>query len=322
MPVLVVLLVLGAIFFWKVMASIVAVAIVFGIAYEIYLVKYFSSQKFKTIKSSIENYVKNCNDLNEHIADLKRAYVSLKSSDFGDGVLYDDSNYKIKRKEWGKSLKSNQVHNCSASVCKNASEQPFKYLCKYFGIKPNEESLAEFESVLNDFAAAEQGKVLLVNERDTLLKSISNEIPKIIQSFSEKRLVQELGFKYIDLGDLYFPVYSFQYVSAGGNSSVKFDIKLDVGNLDKFIGYLNELVKFRKSIAGQRALMTSSLREKIKQRDKCTCQMCGLSVADEKNLLLEIDHIIPLSKGGVTSEDNLQTLCWRCNRSKGAKIIQ
>ncbi|HJB68761.1 MAG TPA: HNH endonuclease [Candidatus Fournierella excrementigallinarum] len=37
--------------------------------------------------------------------------------------------------------------------------------------------------------------------------------------------------------------------------------------------------------------------------------------------MLEIDHIIPVSKGGRTEEDNLQTLCWKCNRSKGDKII-
>ena len=35
----------------------------------------------------------------------------------------------------------------------------------------------------------------------------------------------------------------------------------------------------------------------------------------------EIDHIIPVSKGGLTTEDNLQTLCWRCNRSKGNKMV-
>ncbi|MBN8649962.1 MAG: HNH endonuclease [Cytophagales bacterium] len=66
--------------------------------------------------------------------------------------------------------------------------------------------------------------------------------------------------------------------------------------------------------------MTSTLREKIKSRDNFCCKKCSLSIREEKNLLLEIDHIIPLSKGGITSEDNLQTLCWRCNRTKGATI--
>ena len=109
-------------------------------------------------------------------------------------------------------------------------------------------------------------------------------------------------------------------VSAGGNSSTKCDIKLNIDNLENLIVYLNDLIKFRKSIQGQRALMTSSLREKIKSRDNFCCKKCSLSIRDEKNLLLEIDHVIPLSKGGITSEDNLQTLCWRCNRSKGSKI--
>ncbi|GED20643.1 hypothetical protein KGI01_23840 [Kurthia gibsonii] len=67
-------------------------------------------------------------------------------------------------------------------------------------------------------------------------------------------------------------------------------------------------------------MMTSKLREKIKERDNYTCQNCNLSINDEPNLLLEIDHIIPISKGGMSSEDNLQTLCWKCNRSKGSKI--
>lgn len=63
------------------------------------------------------------------------------------------------------------------------------------------------------------------------------------------------------------------------------------------------------------------LKNEIKQRDNYTCQIFGLSVKEEPNLLLEIDHIIPLSKNGITSEDNLQTLCWRCNRSKSNKIF-
>ena len=66
--------------------------------------------------------------------------------------------------------------------------------------------------------------------------------------------------------------------------------------------------------------MTRALREHIKERDNYTCRRCGASLAVEPHLLLEIDHIVPLSKGGMTTESNLQTLCWRCNRSKGDKV--
>ena len=91
------------------------------------------------------------------------------------------------------------------------------------------------------------------------------------------------------------------------------DIDFNVSNLERFINFLSEIIEFRQSIAGQRALMTSSLREKIKNRDRYTCQICGLSTEDEPNLLLEIDHITPVSKGGPTEESNLQTLCWKCS---------
>ena len=98
------------------------------------------------------------------------------------------------------------------------------------------------------------------------------------------------------------------------------DITFDINNLDRFIDYLSSIIKFRKSAAGQRALMTSALREKIKNRDNFTCCKCNNYTKKEPNLLLEIDHIVPIAKGGMTTEDNLQTLCWKCNRTKGSKI--
>jgi 5-methylcytosine-specific restriction endonuclease McrA len=67
--------------------------------------------------------------------------------------------------------------------------------------------------------------------------------------------------------------------------------------------------------------MTSGLRTFIKKRDDYKCCSCRNGIENEPNLLLEIDHILPISKGGLTNEENLQTLCWRCNRSKGSKII-
>ena len=298
---------------------VLTVGIVF-LAYHIYTILYFRSNRFKAIKNSISEYTKNCNELNHYIQELKCSYVNIKSYDFGQSRMLDSSNYNFKRKKWSKDLKSNQIHHCSATVCKNANNQPFKYFCKYFDVDKNEETLSNFERVLNDFTSVEEGKIMLQSERDLILARIRESIPYLIFNFNKKKLINELGFEDIDFSNLYIPVFTFQYVSAGGNSSSKCDIELNIENLNKFINYLSDEIKWRKSIAGQRALMTSNLRETIKERDNYTCCNCNLSIEDEQNLLLEIDHIIPLSKGGVTSENNLQTLCWRCNRTKGAKI--
>ena len=260
--------------------------------------------------------------MNDHIEELKNTYAEFKQTDYGTATNVDYSNYNYKRKELKKYTDSKYVYNCSITVCRNAQQQPFKYLCKYFNIKPDEETLNQFEEVLNNFSAVEQGKQLLNNKKKIVLDGIWNEVPWLIKTFSKSKFEKKLGFKPIDFSQLYFPTYTFNYISSGGNSSMHTDITLNIENLNKFVVYLSELVKFRKSIAGQRALMTSSLREKIKKRDKYTCKNCKNNLDKEPNLLLEIDHIIPLAKGGITSEDNLQTLCWKCNRRKGAKIIE
>ena len=237
------------------------------VGYQIYAYIYFKSDEFLALKRDIGEYALDCNELNDHIEDLKHAQSQASVVDYGAGELTDESRYNFKRTNWSKTVQNKHVHNCTASVCKNASEQPFKYLCKYFGIKSNEPTLSSYESMLNDFAAAEQGKSLLVKKKDEIIAGISDSIPVLIRTFSRERLERKLGFKPIDLGDLYFPVYTFQYVSAGGNSSMKVDIRFDVGNIERFVGYLSELVKFRKSVAGQRALMTQGLRKQIKERD-------------------------------------------------------
>lgn len=298
-------------------------AVVIGaiyLIYYLYVESYFKGKKFKEIKRGIQKHIDNCNNLNHHINELKNSFTDIKNYKYGKGQLSDTSIYNFKRSEWNKSIDNENIHNCSLSVLKNATNQPFKYLCKYFNINPNEQTLEEFEELLNDFSAAEEGKELLKVERETLIESTKISIPWIIYKYHKDRLERELGFDQYEFNDLYFPVYSFQYISAGGNSSSNFDIKFDIPNLEDFIFYLNDLITFRKSIAGQRALMTTRLREKIKTRDNYQCCNCSLSIEDERNLLLEIDHIIPLSKGGITTEENLQTLCWRCNRSKGSKL--
>ena len=307
---------------YKVLSTILFVIITFPfpIIYLVWEYSYFKKEKFQNIKSNIKKYIDDCNELNNHIEELRRPFNNFKTRDYGTATFVDNSNYNYKRDHLNKYQKNQFTYNCSLQVCRNAQEKPFVYLCKYFNISNTEESLNNFEEMLNNFSSAEQGKILLKNKKEDVLKNIYEQIPFIIKTFRKKKLEEKLGFTPIEFKSLYFPTYTFSYISSGGNTSTSTRITLDIDALNRFIEYLSENIKWRKSIAGQRALMTSSLREKIKNRDNFTCQICNNSINDEPNLLLEIDHKIPLSKGGITTEDNLQTLCWRCNRKKGNKI--
>ena len=63
----------------------------------------------------------------------------------------------------------------------------------------------------------------------------------------------------------------------------------------------------------ERGKVTNRMRFAIYERDGWRCRKCGRQTDN-----LEIDHIIPISKGGKTTMDNLQTLCARCNKEKGS----
>lgn len=56
------------------------------------------------------------------------------------------------------------------------------------------------------------------------------------------------------------------------------------------------------------------LAKQVFERDAYRCRACG-GWED-----LQTDHVHPESKGGLTTLDNLQTLCGRCNRSKGSRL--
>jgi len=65
----------------------------------------------------------------------------------------------------------------------------------------------------------------------------------------------------------------------------------------------------------ERGKVSNRMRFSIYKRDNYRCQICGRSTN-----YLEIDHIIPISKGGKSTYDNLQTLCRRCNKEKGSDL--
>jgi 5-methylcytosine-specific restriction endonuclease McrA len=55
-------------------------------------------------------------------------------------------------------------------------------------------------------------------------------------------------------------------------------------------------------------------RKNILLRDRNTCQFCGHVFSSSD---LTLDHVVPRSRGGSTSWDNLVACCHRCNNIKG-----
>jgi len=70
----------------------------------------------------------------------------------------------------------------------------------------------------------------------------------------------------------------------------------------------------------KRKPIPASLRFDVLEKDNFTCQYCGAKTTDE-NVLLEVDHIIPISKGGDNNIENLITSCKKCNIGKSAKKL-
>ncbi len=70
-------------------------------------------------------------------------------------------------------------------------------------------------------------------------------------------------------------------------------------------------------------------RRNIFERDKYTCQYCGKKPKNKKTALkwmeeniLNLDHVIPRSRGGKTTWSNIVSACYGCNTKKGNKLLQ
>jgi 5-methylcytosine-specific restriction endonuclease McrA len=55
------------------------------------------------------------------------------------------------------------------------------------------------------------------------------------------------------------------------------------------------------------------VKMRVIRRDNSTCQICGKHLLDGE---VEFDHIIPVSKGGSSEENNIRLTCFKCNRDK------
>ena len=68
----------------------------------------------------------------------------------------------------------------------------------------------------------------------------------------------------------------------------------------------------------KRKSIPKSVRFEVFKRDSFKCQYCGASAPD---VILEVDHIVPVAEGGENDMMNLITSCRDCNRGKGKKKL-
>lgn len=91
----------------------------------------------------------------------------------------------------------------------------------------------------------------------------------------------------------------------------------------KFFFNNNEKTIMKKQKRSIRSEIPMKRRLKIFQRDKYTCSYCNYKngIDGEKERIMSIDHIVPISQGGTNKEDNLTTCCLNCNIRKNDKFL-
>ena len=77
-----------------------------------------------------------------------------------------------------------------------------------------------------------------------------------------------------------------------------------------------------KRNAQNRRTPSPRLRFEVLARDKFTCRFCGASPRKDPSVTLHLDHIVPWSKGGKTTIENLQVLCSVCNLGKSNLTLE
>ena len=283
------------------------------------ILDYYESPDFLRIKETCDVLMSTQREFNEYISEKVDSILKL----FGTRVVRNETitedEYEYIR-PYKKAI-TPFTAEVSSAVFASAENNPLEYVIKNF--YPNKkmfpEQIQKLHLLLEELATLKDAKQIIENHKAEYQQYLS-DVPAYIMEDDESGFYSRLGFANIDESVLTVE-YKFSYTSGGGMAKRTFGVPMTEETIVELIKALESKLTASAFSKEQRALMTNKLREFIKTRDNFTCCNCGISTHTEPNLLLEIDHIIPVSKGGYTVEENLQTLCWKCNRSKSNKII-
>ena len=283
------------------------------------ILEYYESPSFLKIKETCEVLMSTQREFNEYITEKAQSISKL----FGTRVVRNET---INNDEYNyirpyKKTITPFTAEVSATVFASAENNPLEYVVKYF--YPNKklypEQIQKLHRLVEELETLRDAKQIIENYKVEYQQYLG-DVPDYIMENDESGFYSRLGFANVDESVLTVE-YKFSYTSGGGMAQRSFTVPMTEANIVELIRVLESKLTAKAFAKEQRALMTKKLREYIKKRDNFTCCNCGNSTYKEPNLLLEIDHIIPVAKGGCTEENNLQTLCWKCNRAKSDKIL-
>ena len=83
------------------------------------------------------------------------------------------------------------------------------------------------------------------------------------------------------------------------------------------LGTADSTVQIGSSKRRTRREISDRQRFRILVRDGFRCKSCGASPLVQSGIELHVDHVLPWSKGGETTDDNLVSKCKQCNLGKG-----
>ena len=282
------------------------------------ILKYYESSDFLKIKKTCEALMNSQREFNEYINEKVQSISKLLGTRVvrKETVIEDKYNYIRPYKKTVTPF----IANVSSSVFASAENNTLEYVIKYFYSEKHSYSkqIQKLYQLVEELETLKEAKEIIENYKAEYQQYLGN-VPDFVMKNDEDGFYSRLGFTIIDESVLTVE-YKFVYTSKGGFAQRSFPFPMTEENIERLIKALENKLTMSAFIKEQRTLMTKKLRNSIKERDNFTCCNCGNSIYKEPNLLLEIDHIIPVSKGGETKEDNLQTLCWKCNRAKSNKI--
>lgn len=284
------------------------------------ILEYYESPEFLKIKEIYEVLMSSQKEFNEYIREKVKSISCLFGTRVVRSETINDDEYNYIRPY--KKIITPFTAEVSAAVFASAENDPIEYIVKYFYPNKNlyPEQIQKLYGLVEELETLRDAKQIIENYKVEYQQYLG-DVPDFIIENDESGFYSRLGFAIIDESVLTVE-YKFSYTSGGGMAQRMFAVPMTEETIAELIKVLEGKLTASAFAKEQRTLMTKKLREYIKKRDNFTCCSCGNSMYIEPNLLLEIDHIIPIVKGGRTIEDNLQTLCWKCNRAKSDKIIE